>query len=302
MCHKWHRNRDRDTDTEREAEAVVFVLSVCFFGWLLMVMAVSASNNTNDDNNNDSNNQEATASQKPPSTANGVPVNSTNNGASHSNSNNLSTGDAVNSKTLSSLKHDPGISVEWSPDEQSILDDLLSKYASESTLVRYAKIAMKLKDKTVRDVALRCRWMTKKENGKRRKEDHSARKNKDRKEKATDSSTKSSSHLTTRPNGPSYAPMIPIDNDDGVSYKDIGGATGELLEKNAQILSQISSNFSSFQVHDNINLLGKSRENILALLNDLNDMPETMKQMPPLPVKMNEELASNILLPPSSHQ
>ncbi|KAJ6973900.1 hypothetical protein NC653_034045 [Populus alba x Populus x berolinensis] len=121
-----------------------------------MVMAVSASNNTNDDNNNDSNNQEATASQKPPSTANGVPVNSTNNGASHSNSNNLSTGDAVNSKTLSSLKHDPGISVEWSPDEQSILDDLLSKYASESNLVRYAKIAMKLKDKTVRDVALRC--------------------------------------------------------------------------------------------------------------------------------------------------
>ena len=38
-------------------------------------------------------------------------------------------------------------------------------------------------------------------------------------EKATDSSTKSSSHLTTRPNGPSYAPVIPIDIDDGVSYK-----------------------------------------------------------------------------------
>ncbi|KAJ6319361.1 hypothetical protein OIU78_014888, partial [Salix suchowensis] len=119
-----------------------------------MVMAVSANNN-NDNNNN--NNQEATASQKPPSTANGVPVNSTNN---NSNSNNFSTGGAVNSKTLSSLRHDPGISVEWSPDEQSILDDLLSKYASESNLVRYAKIAMKLKDKTVRDVAMRCRWMT----------------------------------------------------------------------------------------------------------------------------------------------
>jgi len=26
-------------------------------------------------------------------------------------------------------------------------------------------------------------------------------------------------------------------------------------------------------------------------------MPETMKQMPPLPVKLNEELASNILPP-----
>jgi hypothetical protein len=40
---------------------------------------------------------------------------------------------------------------------------------------------MKMKDKTVRDVALRCRWMTKKENGKRRKEDHSSRKSKDKK-------------------------------------------------------------------------------------------------------------------------
>ena len=34
------------------------------------------------------------------------------------------------------------------------------RYASEPTIVRYAKIAMKMKDKTVRDVALRCRWMT----------------------------------------------------------------------------------------------------------------------------------------------
>ncbi|CAK7349196.1 unnamed protein product [Dovyalis caffra] len=419
-----------------------------------MVMAVSANNN---DNNN--NNQEATASQKSPSTANGVPVNSTNNGVS-SNTNNLSTGDAVNSKTQSSLRHDPGISVEWTPDEQSILDDLLSKYASESNLVRYAKIAMKLKDKTVRDVALRCRWMTKQSanrtlwnlvpdvvggileqcniltctpclvavgyygdwssgkgldlgcvlrlvslfNGfhsstKKRKMAREGKKNIQQGkiriervlivgkvsaidmclrrsialyvkcvcgiivikrvmialcsaiEKATDSSTKSSSHLTTRPNGPSYAPpIIPIDNDDGVSYKDnlsfadIGGETGELLEKNAQILSQISSNFASFQVmyrylnlisanqamiaemipscclsdphnmmlgvtrdkftiHDNISLLCKSRENILALLNDkfcsLNDMPETMEQMPRLPVNLNEELASNILPPPS---
>ncbi|TXG65118.1 hypothetical protein EZV62_006393 [Acer yangbiense] len=32
-------------------------------------------------------------------------------------------------------------------------------YASDPMLVRYAKISMQLKDKTVRDVALRCRWM-----------------------------------------------------------------------------------------------------------------------------------------------
>ncbi|RRT46355.1 hypothetical protein BHE74_00033761 [Ensete ventricosum] len=56
------------------------------------------------------------------------------------------------------------------------------RHASESSLIRYAKIAMLLPNKTVRDVALRCRWMTKKESGKRRKEDHNlSKKCKDKK-------------------------------------------------------------------------------------------------------------------------
>ncbi|KAJ0234079.1 Uncharacterized protein HA466_0276230 [Hirschfeldia incana] len=207
-----------------------------------------------------------------------------------------------NSGTISALRHNPGISTDWTHEEQSLLEDLLSKYASEATIVRYAKIAMKMKDKTVRDVALRCRWMTKKENGKRRKEDHSSRKNKDKKEKTTDTSAKSSSHLNVHPNGPSYAPpMMPLDTDDGISYKAIGGVSGDLLEQNAQMFNQVSSNFSAFQIHDNVNILCKARDNILAILNDLNDMPEVMKQMPALPVKLNEELANSILprpLPP----
>ena len=41
-----------------------------------------------------------------------------------------------------------------------MIDVYIYRYASEPTIVRYAKIAMKMKDKTVRDVALRCRWMT----------------------------------------------------------------------------------------------------------------------------------------------
>jgi len=35
----------------------------------------------------------------------------------------------------------------------------MSRYASDSSVVRYAKIAMQLPNKTVRDVALRSRWM-----------------------------------------------------------------------------------------------------------------------------------------------
>ncbi|KAM7496313.1 hypothetical protein LguiA_020727 [Lonicera macranthoides] len=203
--------------------------------------------------------------------------------------------------TQAALRHNPGLSVEWTPDEQALLEDLLAKFASESNIVRYAKIAMQLKDKTVRDVALRCRWMNKKENGKRRKDDHnSARKSKDKKEKVADPMAKSTSHVTNRSNGPPYAQsMVSMDSDDGISYQAIGGATGQLLEQNAQALDQISANFSSFKVHENLNLFCQARNNILTILNDLNDMPEIMKQMPPLPVKLNDELANSVLGPSS---
>ncbi|XP_059626322.1 uncharacterized protein LOC132269226 [Cornus florida] len=206
------------------------------------------------------------------------------------------TENAVVGPTQASLRHNPGISLEWTVDEQSLMEDLLAKYASDSNLVRYAKIAMQLPDKTVRDVALRCRWMTKKEIGKRRKEDNNpTRKNKDKKEKVADPLGKAS-HVTTHSSGPPYAQsMISMDNDDGISYKAIGGATGQLLEQNAQALNQISSNFSAFKMHENISLFCQARNNILTILNDLNDTPEIMKQMPPLPVKLNEELANSIL-------
>ncbi|XP_031383467.1 uncharacterized protein LOC116197454 isoform X2 [Punica granatum] len=193
------------------------------------------------------------------------------------------------------MKHNPGISMEWTAEEQAILDHGLSEFASESNIIRYAKIAMQLKNKTVRDVALRVRWMTKKENSKRRKEEHSLRKSKEKKERVNDSSAKSTP-FAARPNVPAYAPpMIPMDNDDGISYKAIGGPTGELLEQNAQAFNQISANLAAFQIQENINLFCQTRDNILKIMNDLSDQPEIMKQMPPLPVKVNEELANTIL-------
>ncbi|XP_057483302.1 uncharacterized protein LOC130770032 [Actinidia eriantha] len=205
--------------------------------------------------------------------------------------------------TQAALRHNPGLAIEWTAEEQSLLEDLLNKYASERNIIRYAKIAMQLKDKTVRDVALRCRWMNKKENGKRRKDDHSAtRKNKDKKEKITDPTAKSASHATNHSNGPPYAQsVITMESDDGISFKAIGGVTGQLLEQNAQALDQISANFTAFKMQENINLFCQVRNSIITILNDLNDMPEIMKQMPPLPVKLNEELANSIL-PRSSVQ
>ncbi|CAN1247984.1 hypothetical protein LINPERPRIM_LOCUS6568 [Linum perenne] len=180
-------------------------------------------------------NQDATAtnSNGPSSSFNGNGINPAN-------------GKPESSNSGAALKHNPGISNDWTAEEQSILEDGLSKYASESNIIRYAKIAMQLQSKTVRDVALRCRWMTKKEFSKRRKEDNLSRKSKDKKQ-------------------------------------------------NAQALGQISSNLSTMQIQENINLLFRTRDNILKIMNNLNDVPEVMKQMPPLPVKLNEELANAIL-------
>lgn len=195
------------------------------------------------------------------------------------------------------LKHSVDLSVQWSPDEQSLLEELLVKYASDTRVVRYAKIAGKLQDKTVRDVALRCRWMSKKEIGKRRKDDNnSLRKHKDKKEKVVDQQAKPFSHATNHANGLPYAQsLVSMDSDDGISYKAIGGASGQLLEQNAQALDQISANFSAFKVHENIHLFCQTRNNIIAILNDLNDMAEIMKRLPPLPVTLNDELANSIL-------
>ncbi|CAN1833580.1 hypothetical protein LINPERHAP1_LOCUS33823 [Linum perenne] len=141
--------------------------------------------------------------------------------------------------------------------------------------------------------------MTKKEFSKRRKDENTVRKSKDKKEKLTDASTKPSSTIA-RPNAPPYAStVVPIDCDDGISFKAIGGVSGDLLEENEQALSQITSNLSTMQIQENINLLCRTRDNFLRIMNNFNDVPEIMKQMPALPVTLNEELA-NTILPPTN--
>ncbi|XP_021906968.1 uncharacterized protein LOC110821428 isoform X2 [Carica papaya] len=62
--------------------------------------------------------------------------------------------------TAAAMKHNPGISMDWTFEEQAILEEGLTKYSSEPSVIRYAKIALQLQNKTVRDVALRSRWMT----------------------------------------------------------------------------------------------------------------------------------------------
>ncbi|KAJ8559413.1 hypothetical protein K7X08_003471 [Anisodus acutangulus] len=237
---------------------------------------MAASANPSADNNNGG--QEGTNS----ATSNGVSV----------------PANSVIDPTKAALKNSAYLSVDWTPEDHSLLKELLVEYASDNKLHCYAKIAVQLKNKCVRDIVLRCRWMNKKENGKRRKEDHSSRKNKDKKEEVTESMPKST-HVANLTNGPPYAQAVmSMDSDGGISYQAIGGPSGQLLEQNAQALDQISANFAAFKIQENINLFFQARNNILTILNDLNDVPENMDQMPPLPVKLNEELANSILQRP----
>lgn len=204
------------------------------------------------------------------------------------------------SPTALVMKHNPGIALDWTPHEQTLLEEGLSLFVSEPNLTRYAKIAQNLNNKTVRDVALRVRWMNKKENCKRRKDEH-PRKSKDKKEKVSDPAMRPS-HFTAQPSVSPYAPAtMMMENDDDISHIAIGGPIGELLEQNSQALDKISTNLAALQFQDNINLFGQMRDNIIKILNDMNGMPEVMKQMPPLPFKINE-MIFNTILPQTNYQ
>ncbi|XP_059649842.1 uncharacterized protein LOC132295565 isoform X2 [Cornus florida] len=196
----------------------------------------------------------------------------------------------------SGLKHDTGLAVEWSPEEQYKLEEGLDKYADEPSIMRYVKIAATLRDKTVRDVALRCKWMTRK---RRKHEDQNVgKKVKDRKDKLAESS----SNISASPlNMAAYPIFMPHrDHSEHMPCEALSGTTKRLLEQNHQVLGQISANLSTLKLRDNIDLFFCSRNNIAAILNDMRDMPGIMSQMPPLPVSINEDLANSIF--PNTNQ
>ncbi|KAM3266461.1 putative protein isoform X1 [Capsicum annuum] len=203
------------------------------------------------------------------------------------------------------------VSMDWTPEEQATLEEGLVKYASETSISRYAKIAIALKNKTVRDVALRCKWTTKKENSRRKKDDANLlKKNKDRKEKLTDPTAVVSAPVVMQQ--PGYAPysqgVVSNKSEGFVSYHATVNVTTQLIHQNARIFEQISANLVTHQIHENTRLLCQARDNIIKILHkyvwkyslELNESSCTLKQMPPLPVKLNEELANSIL-PPSTH-
>ncbi|VVB03249.1 unnamed protein product [Arabis nemorensis] len=167
------------------------------------------------------------------------------------------------SSESSVMKHQSGIAMNWTSEEQAILDHGLIRYSSEpSTVLRYAKIALELENKNVRDVAMRCRW----------------------KYEIID--------MVVASNSAPYlivpSPLLRVEH----------GITNELIEQNRQMFNQITENFANLMLKENFIFFSKIGENIRKLLKDLNEnVPETMKHMPQLPEMLRDDLVDAIFLP-----
>ncbi|XP_076960171.1 uncharacterized protein LOC143636469 [Bidens hawaiensis] len=193
--------------------------------------------------------------------------------------------------SVSGLKHDAGLAVEWSVEEQNKLNEGLSRFADESSIMRYIKIAATLNDKTVRDVAMRCRWMARKR--KKTDEPHMAKRSKDKDKKdnlVVSSSKPSMSSVPKLDVAPFSIAMNNRDQIDDNTFEALCGSIKELVEQNSKVLGQISANISSMKLQDNINLFNHTKDNITAILNDMRYVPG-----PPFRVSLNEDLPHNIL-------
>ncbi|XP_076890099.1 uncharacterized protein LOC143541072 isoform X2 [Bidens hawaiensis] len=191
-------------------------------------------------------------------------------------------------ESVPETKHRPGLDGEWSVEEQYKLEQALVKYADESGMIKYVKIASTLRNKTVRDVAIRCRWMATK---RRKHEERSLwKKSKDNKDKLMESSSNPSV-----PSIPSInvAPLSVLMNrvrGDGIHVEALRGSVRHLVEQNRQLLDQISLNISALKLLDNVDLIRQMKNNVNAILNDMRFIPG-----PPLPISVNEDLANTIL-------
>lgn len=198
-----------------------------------------------------------------------------------------------------SLKYGAPMAVDWSYPELQMLNDGLHKYANEPGVMKYVKIAAMLQEKTVRDVAMRCQWMAKKQNTRRRKteEHYLGKKMKDRKDKMVESSSWATNHpVQTDFRGSSFVACNTIHDNRFVSgASDVDRAMLNILEKNAQLLNQIEANILTSQAQNNIDLFHRTRRNINDLLQSMSQMPGIMSKMPRLPVSVDEKLTSYLL-------
>lgn len=195
------------------------------------------------------------------------------------------------------LKHDAELAVEWTEEEQYKLEEGLVKFKDEPSIMKYIKIAASLRDKTVRDVALRCKWMARKR--RKQEESHLGKKGNYRKDKLVESSSKINLPSTSIPNTAAFShPTNQMDQNQRVKCEVLSSKAKNLLEQNLQAFNQINNNLSSLNLQDNIDLFCRTRDNINninAILNDMRQCSSKLNQMQELPIAIDQNLANCIL-------
>ncbi|XP_039051818.1 uncharacterized protein LOC120193376 [Hibiscus syriacus] len=194
--------------------------------------------------------------------------------------------------SVTGLKQDTMVTVEWSVDELYILKDGLERYKKEPNILKYIKIAAMLPGKTARDVALRCRWLQRKQ--RKPEELNVGEKVNNRKDTLVESSSKMNIPSSVPQSVSAYSIMTNhLDQNERMPSEGIFGTTMHHLKQNSHVFGQITFNLSAYK--DNINLFFSAKNNITAMLNDMRDMPGFMSLIPTLLVSINEDLANSML-------
>ncbi|XP_065046897.1 uncharacterized protein LOC135678247 isoform X2 [Musa acuminata AAA Group] len=168
--------------------------------------------------------------------------------------------------------HVTGLPAYWSPDELRLLNIGLVKYANKQSVSKYAEIASMLPQKTIRDVALRCQWMT---------------------DMMVGSSSTANIHIA-----PNSLPLHQMNNYNRFQPVE----TKHLIDENYSCLRAIAKNLEEGTVQENISLFLHTRNNITVIENRINAMsattnhlPLSMTHMPPLPISVNDQLLSSLI-------
>lgn len=180
------------------------------------------------------------------------------------------------------------------------------------SLQRYVRMAAVLPRKSVRDVALRVRWTMLQQQLKRRTAMDNCH---GRKQGGGAGAGGGTTTLMPPPLPPSKGHMgggmanhlnigggLPYNPSAAGGHSDgpptvVEGPISHLLDANLAILNHFRSNMAAFKVHENTQLLVQFRENILQIIHAMETLGGVMSQMPPLPVKLNTELANSFLPP-----
>ena len=206
----------------------------------------------------------------------------------------MSSEDAVPTGTLKA-RGAAVYNAEWTAHEQAALDQAAVKFPAEryQPFERYVRIAATLPRKGVRDVALRLRWLSQARKRKVSEDGPNKRLRRDRCQSIFATQQKPPNAMGQWPQ--KQLPMPQLDDHGAQTVGAVGGLVAQLLEQNLHILYQYKQNMHQFKVQENTELLVRFRDNILAVLNQMNSMDGVMSQMPQLPVRMNVELANNFL-------